>query len=156
MYISENIKFLRELTQSSQRTFDRMIFPFYSIDTQITYKLENGRYSNPLPFLINIANFFHISLDKLIYRPITEKDLNKVPQERNMNYFYPNFIMVKKDNKFTLKDFAEYTNISINTITNYSRKCINYTIRLENLNSISTFLDCSFDELLSPPSKKQY
>lgn len=131
MYISENIKFLRELTQSSQRTFDRMIFPFYSIDTQITYKLENGRYSNPLPFLINIANFFHISLDNLIYRPITEKDLNKVPQERNMNYFYPNFIMVKKDNKFTLKDIAEYTNISINTITNYSRKCINYTIRLE-------------------------
>ena len=55
-----------------------------------------------------------------------------------------------------LKDIAEYTNISINTITNYSRKCINYTIRLENLNSISTFLDCSFDELLSPPSKKQY
>lgn len=35
MYISENIKFLRELTQSSQRTFDRMIFLFIRLTPKL-------------------------------------------------------------------------------------------------------------------------
>ena len=67
MYFKENIKFLRELLQMSQKAFDKLIFPFYAEDTFVTYKLENGKYRNPLPFLITIANHFHISLDKLSF-----------------------------------------------------------------------------------------
>ena len=30
MYFKENIKFLRELLQMSQKAFDKLIFPFYA------------------------------------------------------------------------------------------------------------------------------
>ena len=150
MYIGDNIKFLRELTQSSQRIFDRMIFPFYSTDTFITYKLENNKYSNPLPYLIIIANYFHISLDELLFTHIAKDDLNKVNQPRNVRYFYIKFNQYRKKNSFSLASISQNTSIPVNTIRNYCRLRNNSIVRLENIIKIAYYFDCSLDMLLSP------
>ena len=95
MYFRKNIKFLRKLNHLSQRAFDKLIFPFYAEDTFVTYKLENGKYRNPLPFLITIANYFHISLDKLSFTSITEDYIDKIFPTRKVDYFYLNFNRLK-------------------------------------------------------------
>ena len=118
MYFRKNIKFLRKLNHLSQRAFDKLIFPFYAEDTFVTYKLENGKYRNPLPFLITIANYFHISLDKLSFTSITEDDIDKIFPTRKVDYFYLNFNRLKKYKNLTFNDIAQQTGISINTIIN--------------------------------------
>ena len=138
MYFRKNIKFLRKLNHLSQRAFDKLIFPFYAEDTFVTYKLENGKYRNPLPFLITIANYFHISLDKLSFTSITEDDIDKIFPTRKVDYFYLNF-----------NDIAQQTGISINTIINYSRSNKSYFIKLDNLYSISRIFGSSLDDLLT-------
>lgn len=149
MYFKENIKFLRELLQMSQKAFDKLIFPFYAEDTFVTYKLENGKYRNPLPFLITIANHFHISLDKLIFTLITEDDIDKIFLMRKLDYFYLNFNRLKKYKNLTFNDIAQQTGISIYTIINYSRSYKYYFIKLDNLYSISRIFGSSLDDLLS-------
>ena len=148
MYFKENIKFLRELLQMSQKAFDKLIFPFYAEDTFVTYKLENGKYRNPLPFLITIANHFHISLDKLIFTLITEDDIDKIFPMRKLDYFYLNFNRLKKYKNLTFNDIAQQTGLSIYTIINYSRSYKYYFIKLDNLYSISRFFGSSLDDLL--------
>lgn len=152
MYIEENIKFLRGLNHLSQRTFDRIIFPFYSADTYVTYKLENNKYQNPLPFVITIVNHFHISLDKFMYTVITENDINAVYAVRNSDYFYSNFNNIRKSQNIPLKLIAQKSDIPLNTIINYSRKNNYRIIKLENLCTISYVLGCSLDDLLSNPA----
>lgn len=149
MYIEENIKFLRELNHLSQRTFDRMIFPYYSADTYITYRLENNKYHNPLPFIITIVNHFHISLDKFMYTVITENDINTMYAVRNSNFFYSNFNSMRKFQNISLKLIAQKSGISLHTIVNYSRKNNCSVIALENVCIISCILGCSLDDLLS-------
>lgn len=155
MYIEENIKFLRGLNHLSQRTFDRIIFPFYSADTYVTYKLENNKYHNPLPFIITIVNHFHISLDKFMYTVITENDINAMYAVRNSNYFYSNFNNMRKSQNIPLKLIAQKSDIPLNTIINYTRKNNCCIIKLENLCIISYVLGCSLDFLLSEPDSSK-
>lgn len=156
MYTKENIKFLRELTQSSQRTFDRMVFPFYSADTFITYKLENKKYSNPLPYLIIIANHFHISLDDLLFVHMTKGDLNKVEQSRDIRYFYINFNQCRKKNNFSLASISQDTGIPVDTIRNYCRFQNTSIVKLENIIKMACYFDCSLDMLLSLPNQEYF
>lgn len=149
MYFRKNIKFLRKLNHLSQRAFDKLIFPFYAEDTFVTYKLENGKYRNPLPFLITIANYFHISLDKLSFTSITEDDIDKIFPTRKVDYFYLNFNRLKKYKNLTFNDIAQQTGISINTIINYSRSNKSYFIKRDNLYSISRIFGSSLDDLLT-------
>lgn len=149
LYFRKNIKFLRKLNHLSQRAFDKLIFPFYAEDTFVTYKLENGKYRNPLPFLITIANYFHISLDKLSFTSITEDDIDKIFPTRKVDYFYLNFNRLKKYKNLTFNDIAQQTGISINTIINYSRSNKSYFIKLDNLYSISRIFGSSLDDLLT-------
>lgn len=155
MYIEENIKFLRRMTHLSQRAFDRIIFPFYSADTYVTYKLENNKYHNPLPFIITIVNHFHISLDKFMYTVITENDINAMYAVRNSNYVYSNFNNMRKFQNIPLKLIAQKSDIPLNTIINYTRKNNCCIIKLENLCIISYVLGCSLDFLLSEPDSSK-
>lgn len=149
MHFMENVKFLRKLNHLSQRAFDKLIFPFYAEDTFVTCKLENGKYRNPLPYLICVANFFQVSLDKLTYTLITESDLNMVQKQRNIDCFYLNFNKLRKRKNIPFKTLAQKSGISINTIINYSRDDKCYFIKLDNLYSISRILGSSLDKLLS-------
>lgn len=147
MICFERVRYLREEHELTQK----MIAGILGVDKSTYAAWERGRDLFPLKRLLQLANYYHVTLDFITSQSEKRTEIN-LKEEINANLLKIRIKEVRKENNYTQERLAQTLNTTHSAISTYENGHL--IIPLIVLYQMSCLFDVSMDWILGRSEQK--